>query len=72
MKVIHFLYELKFSGAEIMYVDAAPIFQKFGCELTVVNTAPQLGEYASSFVSIISKAHFKHWLHVALWPLGIL
>lgn len=59
MKVIHFLYELKFSGAEIMYVDAAPIFQKLGCELTVVNTAPQLGEYASAF----EKAGFKvlHW-----------
>lgn len=59
MKIIHFLYELKFSGAEIMYVDAAPIFQKLGCELTVVNTAPQLGEYASSF----EKAGYKvlHW-----------
>lgn len=59
MKIIHFLYELKFSGAEIMYVDAAPIFQKLGCELTVINTAPQLGEYVSSF----EKAGYKvlHW-----------
>lgn len=49
MKVIHFLNELKFSGAEIMYVDAAPIFQELGCELTVVNTAEHLGEYSTAF-----------------------
>lgn len=49
MKVIHFLNELKFSGAEIMYVDAAPVFQKLGCDLFVVNTARQLGEYTPSF-----------------------
>ena len=49
MKVIHYLHELKFSGAEIMYVDAAPVFQKLGCELSVVNTANHLGEYAPFF-----------------------
>ncbi len=49
MKVIHYLHELKFSGAEIMYVDATPVFQKLGCELSVVNTATQLGEYAPYF-----------------------
>lgn len=59
MKIIHFLHELKFSGAEIMYVDAAPIFQKLGCSLTVVNTATQLGEYAPFF----EKSGYKvlHW-----------
>lgn len=49
MKVIHILNELKFSGAEIMYADAAPIFQELGCELTIVNTAPNLGEFAPEF-----------------------
>jgi glycosyltransferase involved in cell wall biosynthesis len=49
MKVIHILIELKFSGAEIMYVDAAPIFKKKGCELTVMATANELGEYAPYF-----------------------
>lgn len=59
MKVLHILNELKFSGAEIMYVDAAPVFHKLGCELAVVNTAPHLGEYASHF----EKAGYKvyHW-----------
>ncbi len=49
MKVIHVLHELKFSGAEIMYVDAAPLFQKKGCELTVVATAREVGEFAPHF-----------------------
>ena len=49
MKIIHMLHELKFSGAEIMYVDAAPVFQAKGCELTVVAGAPSLGEYAPYF-----------------------
>lgn len=49
MKIIHFLNELKFSGAEIMYVNAAPIFRQLGCELTVVNTADHLGEYTPYF-----------------------
>lgn len=59
MKILHILHELKFSGAEIMYVDAAPIFQKLGCKLSVVNTAPNLGEYSSYF----EKAGYKvfHW-----------
>ena len=49
MKVIHILNSLKFSGAEIMYVDAAPFFQEKGCELTVMSTATELGEYAPFF-----------------------
>ena len=49
MKILHILHELKFSGAEIMYVDAAPAFREKGCELSVVATAPKLGEYAPYF-----------------------
>lgn len=49
MKIVHILHELKFSGAEIMYVDAASVFQNKGYELLVVATAPQLGVFASNF-----------------------
>ena len=49
MRVLHILDELKFSGAEIMYVAAAKLFQEQGCELYVVNTADALGEYAPFF-----------------------
>lgn len=59
MKVIHILNELKFSGAEIMYVDASKIFQDLGCELYVVNTSKKLGEFAPYF----QKANYNvlHW-----------
>lgn len=60
MKVIHFLNELKYSGAEIMYVDAAQIFQRKGCELTVVNTAKPLGEYTSAFKNAGYTVVHKH------------
>lgn len=49
MKILHILHELKFSGAEIMYVDAATLFQDKGCELTVMATSKNKGEYASHF-----------------------
>lgn len=52
MKILHILNELKFSGAEIMYVDAAQQFQKKGCELTVMATAKELGEYAINFEKV--------------------
>lgn len=55
MKIIHYLHELKFSGAEIMYVDAAHIFQELGGELSVVNTSKNMGEYAPYF----EKAGYK-------------
>ena len=46
MKVIHVFNELKFSGAEIMYSDAAPVFQKLGFKLTALSTANVIGEFA--------------------------
>ena len=51
MKIIHILHSLKFSGAEIMYVDAAHFFQEKGCELTVMATANDLGDFAIYFES---------------------
>lgn len=46
MKVLHILHELKFSGAEILYTDAAPLFQSWGCSLGVVATSHRIGDYA--------------------------
>ncbi len=59
MKILHILHELKFSGAEIMYVDAAPVFQELGCELSVVATAENLGEYAPYFKEAGYKVYHK-------------
>jgi len=49
MRVLHIFNELKFSGAEIMYVDAASIFQEKGCELTAMATGTNIGEYSTYF-----------------------
>ncbi len=43
------MYSLKYSGAEIMYVDAASLFQERGCKLSVVATAEDIGEFAPKF-----------------------
>ena len=59
MKIVHILHELKYSGAEIMYVDAAPVFQSLGCELSVVATAENLGEFAPKFKDAGFTVHHK-------------
>ncbi len=65
MKIVHILHELKFSGAEIMYVDAASLFKDKGCELTVIATAPQIGDYSTHFekagYKVIHKSYPKAW-----------
>ena len=46
MRVLHVLNKLNYSGAEIMYVDAAEEFKRLGCKLYVINSAKELGDYA--------------------------
>lgn len=59
MKVLHVFYELKFSGAEIMYYTAAPIFKDQGVEMVVLSTGPNLGEFASQFQSLAIDVYHK-------------
>lgn len=49
MKILHILHSLKYSGAEIMYAGAADEFKKRGCELVVMASAEDLGDYAPVF-----------------------
>lgn len=49
MKILHVLNSLKYSGAEIMYAGAANEFKKRGCELTVMATTREIGEFAPMF-----------------------
>jgi glycosyltransferase involved in cell wall biosynthesis len=49
MKILHLFNEIKFSGAEIMYSQAAPLFQKEGCELIAYSTGESLGNFAHVF-----------------------
>jgi hypothetical protein len=55
MKITHVFNELKFSGAEILYADAAPIFKELGCDLTALSTAENVGEFAP----ILKEAGYK-------------
>jgi glycosyltransferase involved in cell wall biosynthesis len=61
MKVIHILHSLKYSGAEIMYVDAASVFQKLGCELNVVATAKEIGEFEPKFKKAGYRTYHKEY-----------
>jgi glycosyltransferase involved in cell wall biosynthesis len=49
VKVLHVFNALEFSGAEVMYVQAASLFQESGCELIALSTANHLGGYADNF-----------------------
>ncbi|MEP6750121.1 MAG: glycosyltransferase family 4 protein [Bacteroidota bacterium] len=49
MHVLHIFNEINFSGAEIMYANAAPMFQAKGIQMTAVNTGDKLGNFASEF-----------------------
>lgn len=49
MKVLHVFNEIKFSGGEIMYVNAAPLFQKSGIQLLALSTGDTEGAYSSEF-----------------------
>ncbi|NJB35391.1 glycosyltransferase family 4 protein [Croceivirga sp. JEA036] len=49
MRVLHIFNEIKYSGAEIMYANAASLFQERGVEMLALNTSKNLGEYAEKF-----------------------
>jgi glycosyltransferase involved in cell wall biosynthesis len=65
MKVLEIFHELKFSGAEIMYVDAASFLREKGCELTAMATGSNVGDYISHFeqagYNIIHKSYPARW-----------
>ena len=49
MKVLHLFNEIKFSGAELMYANAAYLFQANGIEMLAFSTGNSLGDFASEF-----------------------
>ena len=49
MKVLHIFNEITFSGAEIMYAQAAPLFQREGFEILAFSTGPQKGDFTPDF-----------------------
>lgn len=49
MKVLHIFNEIKFSGAEVMYRDAAKQFQNSGVEIHALSSGVRRGDFSSNF-----------------------
>lgn len=66
MKILHLFNEINFSGAEIMYAQAAPLLQKEGCELIAYSTGERLGDFAPVFkknnITLFHKPINFRWL----------
>jgi glycosyltransferase involved in cell wall biosynthesis len=72
MRVLHVFNEIKYSGAEIMYFNAAPLFNAQGIEMLALNSGAELGEFALEFESINIKVYFQPIPNGTLNPLFIL
>jgi glycosyltransferase involved in cell wall biosynthesis len=59
MKVLHIFNEIKYSGAELMYSNAASIFQEHGIEMHAISTGKNLGSFAEVFEQ--KKIITYHW-----------
>jgi len=49
MRVLHVFNEIKYSGAEIMYANAAPLFQKKGINMVALSTGVNVGDFSLQF-----------------------
>jgi len=49
MKVLHIFNEIKFSGAELMYSDAASYIQEKNVEMYALSSGKALGDFAANF-----------------------
>jgi glycosyltransferase involved in cell wall biosynthesis len=59
MKVLHLFNEINYSGAELMYANAAPIFQANRIEMLAISTGINLGNFAEVFEQKNIKTY--HW-----------
>ena len=62
MNVVHIFHSLKFSGAEIMYTDAAKYFKDYGCNLSAIATDEDLGEFSKRFEEVGYKVYHYPYL----------
>ena len=49
MKVLHIFSEINFSGAEVMYANAIPLFKEKEVEIIVMSTGVNPGDYTSAY-----------------------
>ncbi len=59
MKILHLFNEINFSGAEIMYAQAAPLLQGNGFELIAVSTGTNEGNYVKQYQEANYKIYHK-------------
>jgi len=59
LKVLHLFNEINFSGAELMYANAAEIFQSNGIEMLAFNTGKSKGNFISEFNKKNIKVYHK-------------
>jgi glycosyltransferase involved in cell wall biosynthesis len=59
IKVAHLFNEINFSGAEIMYAQAAPLLQEQGFELIAVATGEGEGNYVQQYLQANYKIYHK-------------
>lgn len=57
MNVLHVFNEIKYSGGELMYASAAPIFTKNDIKLFALNTSDNLGDFSPEFVKANISVH---------------
>jgi len=59
MKVLHLFNEIQFSGAEIMYANAASLYKDMGVNLVAFSTGPNIGIYAAAFEENFIETYHK-------------
>lgn len=69
MKVLHVFNEIKYSGAEIMYANAIPIFRKEGVDMIALSTGKDVGDFAFQFEQNQVKVYHKPLLNGTLNPI---
>ena len=69
MRVLHIFNEINFSGAEIMYANAAPLFQQKGFELYAISTGDNFGNFTDQFKKAQIKIYHRPFKVKSLNPL---
>lgn len=71
MKVLHIFNEINYSGAELMYVKAAPIFRDHGIQTYAVSTGVNLGNFSDEFskngIKCCHRPFPQSKLHISEW-----
>ena len=67
-KVLHVFFEINFSGAEIMYLNAAPVFRQRGFETIALSTGNKEGDFADQFrsagIRVLQRPFVRSWKNI--------